>query len=365
MGLPDQKVHVFVSGCYDILHAGHVEFFSQARSLGDFLTVCFASRQVLWDHKQRESSLPDEHKKALLESMRMVDQVVIGTGTELGLDFKGEFLRLRPDILAVTTDDQYGPVKRQLCEQVGARYHILEKTPPKFEPISTSQIVRYIQAPKTAPLRVDFGGGWLDVPRFARPDGYIVNCAISPLVSLRQWSYERQSGLGGSGAWALLNGHHGVDSELELGVGWQDPAVVHETGLCVWRSGPRPTLDFKRHGDLLRGRMALLWTGKPHDTPSLADQSRNLDLVQQAGAMARQAVLDADVEQLGKAIDVSYQMQLDEGMDKLPDVDGMIGRKYCGSGWGGYAVYLFDSESARDQFVAGCDQARAIEPYTR
>ena len=32
-------IKVFVSGCYDIVHAGHVQFFSEARALGDHLTV--------------------------------------------------------------------------------------------------------------------------------------------------------------------------------------------------------------------------------------------------------------------------------------------------------------------------------------
>ena len=61
---------VFVSGCYDIIHAGHVQFFSEARSQGDHLTVSFASADVLWLHKQRRSSLPDEHKQALLAAGR-------------------------------------------------------------------------------------------------------------------------------------------------------------------------------------------------------------------------------------------------------------------------------------------------------
>ena len=50
---------VFVSGCYDILHAGHIQFFREARALGDFLTVSFASSDVLWHHKQRKPSMPD------------------------------------------------------------------------------------------------------------------------------------------------------------------------------------------------------------------------------------------------------------------------------------------------------------------
>jgi hypothetical protein len=53
------------------------------------------------------------------------------------------------------------------------------------------------------------------------------------------------AGLGGSAAHALINGRDPVQSELDLGVGWQDPAVIRETGLCVWRSGPKPVLDFK------------------------------------------------------------------------------------------------------------------------
>ena len=40
----------------------------------------------------------------------------------------------------------------------------------------------------------------------------------------------------------LLQGVCGVTSEIDIGVGWQDPAVIAETGLCVWRSGPLPSL---------------------------------------------------------------------------------------------------------------------------
>ena len=273
---------IFVSGCYDIIHAGHVQFFEEARALGDHLTVSFASAEVLWLHKQRRSSLPDEHKRALLAALRMVDEVVIGTGLEEGIDFRENFLRLKPEVLAVTEDDKYAGLKRELCAQVGAQYVVLPKTPPLFEPVSTTDIVKFIRAPQEAPLRVDFGGGWLDVPRFARDGAYVVNCTISPTVSLRSWPYERNAGLGGSGAWAMLNGKDGVTAELGLGVGWQDPAIIAETGLCVWRSGPRPALELKTSGDFLRGRMALYWTGIQHSTPGVADQQRDFDGIERA-----------------------------------------------------------------------------------
>lgn len=356
-------IRVFVSGCYDILHAGHVQFFREARALGDHLTVCFASNDVLWHHKQRRSSLPDEHKRALIAALEMVDEVVVGEGREHGLDFKEHFLRLRPNLLAVTDDDKYGALKRALCAEVGAKYVVMPKTPPQFTPVSTTQIVKFIRAPEVAPLRVDFAGGWLDVPRLARAGAYIVNCAISPTVSLREWSYERNAGLGGSGAWALLNGKDGVGAELDLGVGWQDPAVIAETGLCVWQSGARPVLEVKTGGACLRGRMALLWTGSEHDTPALVGGARDYDAIARAGATARDAVWKNDVELLADAVRQSYAVQRAEGMAELrTDLPGALAWKYCGGGFGGYAVYLFSDTVQRDAAVAQAG-LRAIEPF--
>ena len=356
---------VFVSGCYDILHAGHLQFFEEARAHGDYLIVSFASAEVLWHHKRRKPSIPDDHKRVLLQGLRMVDEVIVTQGHDEGLDFKEDFLRIRPSMLLVTEDDKYGALKRELCAQVGAEYRILPKTPPKFAPVSTSSIVRWVQAPTEAPLRVDFAGGWLDVPRFAREGEFVVNCAISPLVSLRDWPYEKQAGLGGSGAWALLNGRDGIDSELDLGVGWQDPAVIRETGLCVWRSGQRPVLDFKHNGDFLKGRLAIYWTGTPHDTPGAADLPRDYDRIAESGRIARQGVLETSLEMLARGVDLYHATQLDEGMDPLPDLPGALARKYCGGGHGGYALYLFPDEAARASAFATTSALRPIEPFCR
>ena len=108
---------IFVSGCYDILHGGHIQFFKEARALGDHLIVCFASDEVLWKHKKRQPSIPQDHKFILMDSLNVVDQVVIGDCQELGLDFKNHFLEIRPDILVVTTDDKYSDKKRSLCSK--------------------------------------------------------------------------------------------------------------------------------------------------------------------------------------------------------------------------------------------------------
>lgn len=356
---------IFVSGCYDILHAGHLQFFEEARALGDYLIVSFASADVLWHHKRRKPSIPDDHKRALLQGLRMVDEVIVGTATTPGLDFEVEFRQIRPHMLVVTEDDQYAAQKTELCEEVGATYRILPKTPPRFEPVSTSSIVRWVQAPTEAPLRVDFAGGWLDVPRYAIDGAFVVNCAVSPMVSLREWPYERNAGLGGSGAWALLNGKDGIDSELAMGVGWQDPAVIRETGLCVWRSGERPVLDFKRHGDFLKGCLGLLWTGKPHDTPGLADHARDFQRIADSALVARAGVIDASHDLLAKGMSIYYEGQLDEGMEPLPEIPGSLAMKYCGGGHGGYALYLFPHSAARAAALDKTTDMRAVEPFCK
>jgi hypothetical protein len=222
-------------------------------------------------------------------------------------------------------------------------------------------------------LRVDFAGGWLDVPRFARAGAYVVNCAISPTVSLQAWPYERSAGLGGSGAWALLSGRDGVDAELDLGVGWQDPAVIAETGLCIWRSGPRPELELKHNAGFLRGRMALYWTGASHHTPKVAQNARDLGAIEAAGRTARDAVWASSFDGLATAVRQSYAAQRAEGMEPLPGdpadpatpaFTGVspLAWKYCGGGFGGYALYLCATATDRDRLCAR-PGFRPIEPY--
>ena len=223
----------------------------------------------------------------------------------------------------------------------------------------------------SAPLRVDFGGGWLDVPRFARPKSWIVNCTISPVVTLENWPYKAQGGLGGSAAWSIINGKDAFKEELST-AGWQDPAVILETGLCVWRSGPRPVLEAKFNPDWLAGLMAIRWTGKTHDTKSLCDMPRNYDMISSAGMAAYAAAQlscslypygDVALNELSRAIHLSHLAQQAEGMAKIPYGKFEIAAKYCGSGWGGYTFHLFRGRDFRDAFVAEDPEAMAVEPF--
>ena len=52
-------------------------------------------------------------------------------------------------------------------------------------------------------------------------------------------------------------------------------------------------------------------------------------------------------------------------MDPLADIDGSIARKYCGGGYGGYALYLFDDPAKRDLAIAATADLRPVEPFCR
>jgi hypothetical protein len=148
-----------------------------------------------------------------------------------------------------------------------------------------------------------------------------------------------------------------------LGVGWQDPAVIRETGVCVWKSGPKPVLEFKRNGDFLKGKMAILWTGKEHDTPGVVDTPRDFDRIALSARIAREGVLNADIKKLAEGISLYHATQLDEGMEPIPNISGSIAHKYCGGGYGGYALYLFTEESQRATALQSTPHLRPIEPF--
>jgi hypothetical protein len=129
----------------------------------------------------------------------------------------------------------------------------------------------------------------------------------------------------------------------------------------------------KSDGGLLRGRMALYWSGKQHSTPGVVNQERNYDAIERAGRTARDAVWAASFEGLADAVRQSYAVQRAEQMDPLPGDPAApahmalaacrpLAWKYCGGGFGGYAVYLFADSAGRDAACA-LPQFRAVEPY--
>lgn len=141
-GTPRKKV--FVSGCYDILHAGHVQFFKDARALGDYLIVCFASDEVLKLYKRRPPSIPEDNKAFILSNLSPVDKVVKSSDLDAVFDFASHIEREKPQILAVTEDDGHQEEKRRFCRERGIEFVVLPKRNPAT-PVSTTSIIESVR----------------------------------------------------------------------------------------------------------------------------------------------------------------------------------------------------------------------------
>ncbi len=74
----DGKKIVFTNGCFDILHAGHVQYLAEAASLGDCLVVGLNTDESVRRLKGEGRPVNDESDRALvMSSLRVVDYVTL------------------------------------------------------------------------------------------------------------------------------------------------------------------------------------------------------------------------------------------------------------------------------------------------
>ncbi len=72
------KKIVFTNGCFDIIHAGHVDYLEKAKKLGDILVVGLNSDNSVKRLKGPERPInTQEHRKRVLEALKPVDLVII------------------------------------------------------------------------------------------------------------------------------------------------------------------------------------------------------------------------------------------------------------------------------------------------
>lgn len=152
---------VFVSGCYDLLHSGHVEFFRQASQYGD-LYVGIGSDATILGYKHHQTLYPEQERLFMVKSIRYVKDAVINEGSGV-MDFVPTVESLKPDCFVVNADGDNAE-KRKFCEDRGIEYIVLDRTPAEgLESRSSSDIKRTLKQ-KGIPTRLDLAGTWIDQP---------------------------------------------------------------------------------------------------------------------------------------------------------------------------------------------------------
>jgi len=174
---------VFVSGCFDMLHSGHVAFFQAAAAYGD-LYVALGSDATVYELKGRLPVNSQEERLYMVQSVNCVKAAFISSGSGM-LDFANELRQIKPNIFVVNADGNV-PQKAALCAAEGIEYVVLEREPHTgLPPRSTTSLRRVEQMP----YRIDLAGGWLDQPFVSKLyPGPVLTISLEPTIAFNERS---------------------------------------------------------------------------------------------------------------------------------------------------------------------------------
>jgi cytidyltransferase-like protein len=174
---------ILVSGCYDLLHGGHIAFFKTASAYGD-LYVSIGRDENLLSLKGKKPVFSEEERLYIVKSIRYVHDAFLASGTGT-LDFEPDMKRLKPDIFIVNRDGHTSD-KEKLCKKLGIEYLVLERIPePGLKARSSSETKRDMRFP----YRLCLAGGWIDQPWVSKiHPGSVVVVQIWPTMDFNDRS---------------------------------------------------------------------------------------------------------------------------------------------------------------------------------
>ena len=173
---------VFVSGCYDLLHSGHVEFFRQASQYGD-LYVGIGSDQTILGYKHHKTFYPEQERLFMVKSIKYVKDAYINAGDGI-MDFVPTIDIVKPDIFVVNADGS-SEAKRQFCQERGIEYVVLQRTPADGLTARSSTDIK--DSTCQLPTRLDLAGTWIDQPYVScHAPGWAITISLLPTFEVRE-----------------------------------------------------------------------------------------------------------------------------------------------------------------------------------
>lgn len=166
---------VFVSGCFDLLHSGHVAFFEEAAEHGD-LYVGIGSDKTVYHLKGRKTINTEQERLYMIKALRVVKDAWINSGSGL-IDFGDDLKKFKPDIFFVN-EDGHTPEKEKICRDLHVEYIVSKRIPHGQLPVRSTTALRQ---ECLIPYRIDLAGGWLDQPYVSKYyPGAVLTVSIEP-----------------------------------------------------------------------------------------------------------------------------------------------------------------------------------------
>ncbi len=124
-----KKVMCF--GAFDGLHPGHLDFFKQAKKLGDFLVVSVGTDKNVARIKGRPPLFSQDERVELIGQVKIVDEAVLGSED----DYWGHIKSLAPDVICLGYDQwaSEAEVKSELAKIGMAGVRVVRLKPHKID----------------------------------------------------------------------------------------------------------------------------------------------------------------------------------------------------------------------------------------
>ncbi len=174
---------VFVTGCFDMLHSGHVAFLEEAATYGE-VYVGIGSDETVHELKGRFPINNQDERKYMIEALKCVKRCFVNSGSGI-MDFVEELKKSSPDVFIVNEDGNT-PAKAELSRKLGIEYLVLKRIPHERLPARSTTALR---KECTIPYRIDLAGGWLDQPFVSKLcPGPVLTVSIEPTIEFNERS---------------------------------------------------------------------------------------------------------------------------------------------------------------------------------
>jgi cytidyltransferase-like protein len=373
MSLKNRK-KVFVSGCFDILHSGHIAFLKEAALFGD-LYVGLGSDKTVFDLKGRRTINSEDERLYMLEALSSVHNVRINKGSGI-IDFLEDMRALNPDIFIVN-EDGHTPEKEQICNEAGIEYKVLKRIPHANLPVRSTTSLRK-ETP--IPYRIDLAGTWIDQPYVSKfCPGWAITTSIEPTIE-----FNERSGMATSTrkkAIELWNDRLPMENPEKLAKILfrydNDPGTKDVSGSqdSIGITMPGINRFFYEKGDYWPSRfetisdpsiikwledrlyMVTLWP-RPADFVVLENTnitSENVKSLTDASEMAWDGLNKKDINTFATGFLASFNSQvkmfpkmLNDKIDKVIDIhrNTALAWKLSGAGGGGYLIFISEKKIA-------------------
>ena len=369
---------VFVSGCYDMLHSGHVAFFKEASQYGD-LYVGIGSDETIRELKNRQTVYAENERLYMVKAIRYVKDAMINRGHGM-MDFIESVDLIKPDIFIVNTDGG-SEEKRKFCQERGIKYIELQRIPEEgLTARSTTSLRKEVKS--QIPYRVDIAGTWIDQPYVSQYcPGWAITASIEPTMEFMErggmststrkaaqkiWKFQLPEYNEEMLARLLFCFENEPEDQKGHISGAQDAIGICLTGISrhyydntFWPSKIERILD-KKIIEWLQSHLALVPMFPRRENCSVIEgkdiNPEKVKALAAASSRTWEAIKKMDLENFAKAFMDSFNAQVamfpsmmqpgvQEYIDKVKE-DGALAWKMTGAGGGGYLLIVHENPAS-------------------